>query len=47
MLEDEDHDRVREQIQLATRLLSAAEDILEELKRRFNLSGLEEKAQRS
>ena len=31
MLEDEEHDRVREQIQLATRLLSAAEDILDEL----------------
>ena len=31
MLEDEEHDKVREQIQLATRLLSAAEDILDEL----------------
>lgn len=31
MLEDDDHDKVREQIQLATRLLSAAEDVLDNL----------------
>jgi hypothetical protein len=31
MLEDDDHDQVRQQIQLATRLLDEAEDILDNL----------------